>query len=113
MLLVEPDELLANATSRLLAAHDVLVTIASNAESAIDFVKQVRFDCVLIDVALWDGIDGVELARQIRRYHPRIRIVLSTALDARIVHAPRDIPVFQKPYRFDALVAAFCAPARV
>jgi CheY-like chemotaxis protein len=107
LLLVEPDYSLAEAAVELFGAHGVIVTVAPDARSAIDFASQVQFDCVLIDVELWEGVDGVELARRISRQFPNARIALSAGLDSTRV-LPQDIPVFRKPYRFDDVVAAFC-----
>lgn len=110
MLLVEPDFVLAEAASRMFAAYDVVVTAAPDTRVALDLMAQVRFDCALVDVDLWEGTDGVELARRIQRQHPKIRVALSTKLNPQQVDAPPGVPVFSKPYRFDAVVAAFCAP---
>ncbi|UTA55628.1 response regulator [Lysobacter soli] len=107
LLLVEPDYSLAEAAVELFGAHGVIVSVAPDSHSAIDFVSQVQFDCVLIDVELWEGADGVELARRISRQFPKARIALSAALDSTRA-IPSDIPAFQKPYRFDAVLAAFC-----
>lgn len=109
MLLVEPDYVLAEAATRIFAAHDVLVTVAPETRVALDLVAHVQFDCALIDVDLWEGINGVELARRIQQQRSKMRIALSTRQSTEEVDAPPGVVVFSKPYRSDAVVAALCA----
>ena len=92
----------------MFAAYGVIAWITADAESAIEFVSHVHFDCVLVDAAVWRGMDGAELARRISWQYPKVRVALTTALEAKEVEAPPGVPVFQKPYHFDAVVASFC-----
>lgn len=110
MLLVEPNFVLAEAASRMFAAYDVVVTAAPDMRVAIHLMAQLRFDCALVDVDLWEGTDGVELARRIQRQHPKIHVALSTRLNHQEVECATSLSVSSKPYRFDAVVAAFCVP---
>jgi len=108
LLLVEPDQHLAEAARKMFAAYGVVAWTTADAESAIECVSHVHFDCVLVDAAVWRGMDDAELARRISWQYPKVRVALTTALDAEEVEASPEIPVFQKPYHVDAVVQSFC-----
>ncbi len=76
VLVVEDDELLAKAHSRLLSAigHRVMGPVAT-AKEALSAVATESPDLVLMDVGLGGGMDGITAAREIRR-HTHVPIVL-------------------------------------
>lgn len=94
--------------AKVVCGYDVIVWTAPDANPALEFVAHVHFDCVLIDATVWQNSQGAELARRIGWQYPKIQVALTTGLDADELEAPPGVPVFQKPYRFDAIVASFC-----
>jgi PAS domain S-box-containing protein len=65
ILLVEDEELIGLAESRMLAASGYEVELASSGEEAVRRTLGSRFDLVLMDIGLGAGIDGGEAARRI------------------------------------------------
>ncbi|MBI4317082.1 MAG: response regulator [Chloroflexi bacterium] len=55
-----------------------LVGEASNGQEAVELVRSLKPDLVLLDIRM-PGLDGVSAAEQIRRLSPSIRIVVLTA----------------------------------
>jgi CheY-like chemotaxis protein len=51
---------------------------AANSDSCLDGLRQHRIDVAIIDYHLNDGIDGEQLARQIRAAYPSIGLILLT-----------------------------------
>ena len=113
MLFVEDNYLLAQSAVDALGDVGMRVHPVPDARSALELFERTPFDCAVIDVELPGGIDGVELARRIRQMRPGFPIVLATGYDATQCRAPADMPVFQKPYRFEDIAAFVCGPARL
>lgn len=84
----------------------------SVASSAVEALKRLAaapaVDLTMIDLMM-PGLNGLELARQIRRIHPGVRVVLSSAyhLSARQVERADcgAVGFVPKPYRLDELCA--------
>jgi CheY-like chemotaxis protein len=100
ILLVEDDAAIAELVHDLLelAGHAV-VRAAGAGEALAACSNGTRFDLVLTDVAL-RGMDGRELADELRRRHPLLRVLYTSghALDLR--------PFLQKPFTAAELTAA-------
>jgi DNA-binding NarL/FixJ family response regulator len=58
-----------------LEGHDVVAT-AMDGEAAVDACARHPADAVVVDLRLGPGINGIEVARQVRR--PGLRVVLYT-----------------------------------
>jgi CheY-like chemotaxis protein len=108
MLFVEDSYLLAQSAVQALGDAGLKVQSVPDARSALELFRHHRFDCAVIDVELPGGMDGVELARRILELDPDFPIALATGYDATRCGAPADVPVFQKPYRFEDLTASVC-----
>ncbi|MBR1758231.1 MAG: response regulator transcription factor [Lachnospiraceae bacterium] len=50
------------------------------ASSAVNFVKIHVVDLILMDIVMSSGINGLEAARQIKKEHPKIKIILVTSM---------------------------------
>jgi PAS domain S-box-containing protein len=66
ILLVEDESIIGLAESRLLAGAGFRVELAASGEEAVRRALESRFDLVLMDINLGDGIDGGEAAGLIR-----------------------------------------------
>lgn len=80
ILLVEDDEQLRSALSRMLAARFHLTAVESG-EDAVKAVRDGRFDVVLSDVNM-PGMDGVALLRNIREHALDVPVILMTGAPA-------------------------------
>jgi EAL domain-containing protein (putative c-di-GMP-specific phosphodiesterase class I) len=80
ILLVEDDEQLRSALSRMLAARFQLTAVESG-EAAVQAVRDGRFDVVLSDVNM-PGMDGVALLRNIREHALDVPVILMTGAPA-------------------------------
>lgn len=109
MLFVEDNWLIAQSAVEALGAAGLHVRPVPDARSALELFHAVRFDCAVIDVELPGGMDGVELAHRLLQLQPDFPIALATGYDATMCGAPPNIPVFQKPYRFEDIRASLCA----
>jgi DNA-binding response OmpR family regulator len=98
-----------------LDGFDVLVA-ASGAEALRVLGGPPAIDLALIDLMM-PGLNGLELARQIRRSHPGVRVVLSSAyhLSARQVERADcgAIGFVPKPYKLAELCTFLRSKARL
>lgn len=78
MLLVDDARLVLRVIERALTAAGFSLSVAENAERAVQFLGEQEFACALIDRNLV-GSDGLDLIKEIRRRQPRCACVLITA----------------------------------
>jgi DNA-binding response OmpR family regulator/HPt (histidine-containing phosphotransfer) domain-containing protein len=81
ILIVEDDELTAQALVPILTHQNHVVEIAVNGETAWDLIKTFNYDLMLLDVAVPD-VDGVSLCRRIRARGLQTPILLLTDHDS-------------------------------
>jgi len=62
-----------------------------------------EIDLLFTDIIMPGGMTGVELAREVRRLYPRIRILLTSGYTARAMangfHDIEGLELLQKPFR--------------
>jgi two-component system, chemotaxis family, protein-glutamate methylesterase/glutaminase len=63
------------------AARVVLVGVLRSAEDALTQMAELRPDLAIMDWAL-PGLSGVEATAELRRSHPRVRVIGFTSSDA-------------------------------
>ncbi len=99
LLLVEDNESLGEVTEALLRSHGYDVVRAPNARDALARVAEpgAAFDVVLSDVVMPGEMDGVAMARQLRRDHPHLPIVLISGYSAALSSAD-EFEMLYKPY---------------
>jgi two-component system NtrC family sensor kinase len=100
VLVVEDNTEVADIATALLNELGYQVTRVASAQTALDVLHSgERFDLVFSDVVMPGGMNGVELAHQIRKDYPDLPVVLTTgyynAVDKPL---PRGLPVLRKPY---------------
>lgn len=78
LLLAEDDKELQEALIEALSLESFDVVAFDNAEDAIEAALVQHFDVALLDVVM-PGITGIEALSSLRRIHPNIGIVISTA----------------------------------
>ena len=112
ILLVEDDPGVRLYALRALQAAGYEVEQAENGAEAIEKMSQGNgFNLVFTDILMPGGIDGWELARQVKQMQPAARLLFTsgnpeTALDDRVSDAGvlKDVDLLRKPYRRDELI---------
>ena len=111
ILLVDDEALARSRLRSLLGQNDshpgLVVVEAAGAEEAKALLEEQAFDLVLLDIQM-PGIDGMELARQIRLNPPSPAVVFVTAHEKHALHAfeLEAIDYLTKPVRLERLQQA-------
>ncbi|MBW4563340.1 MAG: response regulator [Mojavia pulchra JT2-VF2] len=82
ILLVEDDDLLAQAVATTLAKQNYVVDVAADGEAGWELVSVCNYDLILLDVVL-PKLDGISLCRQLRQAGYKMLILLLTAKDTK------------------------------
>lgn len=102
-LLVEDNADVAEVGREMLMQLGYEVEVAGNAERALEMLDGRSFDLVLSDIVMPGAMNGIELARAIRKRWPGQPIVLVTGYAAALGKATQEFIVLRKPYRFEEL----------
>jgi two-component system OmpR family response regulator len=115
ILIVEDDERMAALLKRGLEREGHVATLTADGAEGVDFALSRPYDVVILDVML-PVLDGLDVARRLRRRGCRTPILMLTAKDT-----PRDIVIgldtgaddyLTKPFSFEELLARVRAVAR-
>ncbi|MHB1205370.1 MAG: response regulator, partial [Rhodospirillaceae bacterium] len=111
ILLVEDDPLVQATVAAKLRRMGYEVTVAGTGMEAIDAVADnPRFDLVFSDVVMPGPMTGADLAREIPKRWPEIKILLTSGYTAAAslgkIQIPPDIKLLSKPYSNTDLSAA-------
>ena len=88
------------------------VVEAESADEALRIISSARgaYDAVFSDIEMPGELDGLELARAVRRIWPTVTVVLTSG---RVRPLPAELPpgsqFLSKPYMFEAVVALIAA----
>jgi DNA-binding response OmpR family regulator len=82
ILVVDDESELRELLVRLFTRDGHRVMAVADARSAIDRASTERFDCVLLDVALGPGQDGIDVCRELRARRNVVPIIMLTARDS-------------------------------
>lgn len=106
ILVVEDEPLIRLSVANLLGQSGFSVLEAANGDEALSLIAGRDGICALIsDVAMPGTINGFELARTVRREHPRIGIVLvSGAVAPDGGELPQGVCYMSKPIRASTLL---------
>ncbi len=80
ILLVEDDFNLAETLAEAITDQRYVVDVAADAESALDCIKALDYDLILLDVMLPD-LNGIDLCQKLRSQGHQMPILMITALD--------------------------------
>jgi len=108
VLLVEDNEKVGQFAKGLLTELGQCVTWSKDAASALDLLERGRdrFDIVFSDIVM-PGMNGVELAQEIRRRWPELPVLLTSGYSHTVIEqGSHGFELLQKPYSVDALVKA-------
>jgi len=82
VVVVDDHALHRDGIRQILDAHSDIEVVgdAASGEVALTLVNQLRPDVVLLDIRL-PGMNGIEVARQLTRDHPSVRVLMVSAYD--------------------------------
>jgi signal transduction histidine kinase/ActR/RegA family two-component response regulator len=112
LLLVEDNEELSLVTAALLASFGAQVSRAPGADEALRAAAGEPFDVVLSDVVMPGSMDGLALARELRRRWPGLPVLLASGYSSALTGAQSPhgggcgFEVLAKPFAPDALLTA-------
>ncbi len=112
ILLVEDEETLSMAVSRMLRKKGYSVLEAADGVTAVDLFRanQPDIDLVLLDLTLPE-MSGQQVLRELRRIQPNLKVILTTAYGREMALTSlgglQPWLFLRKPYRFDELLKLF------
>jgi DNA-binding response OmpR family regulator len=115
ILVVEDEHRMAELLRQGLSEDGHVVTVALNGRDGLEVARTSGFDLLILDVML-PGLNGLEIAKQLRAQQDRTPILMLTARDA-----PSDIvrgldlgadDYLTKPFSFEVLLARVRAVGR-
>ena len=102
VLAVDDEPALGRMAALMLAPDGHNVVVATSGEEALERLAAESFDLVISDVGMGAGMNGWELAEQVRTHYPGVRFALATGWGAQIdpeeARALGICAVLPKPY---------------
>jgi DNA-binding NtrC family response regulator len=77
ILFVDDHEVLARLSCEILEMQGYRAVSAYNAQDALDKFKREKFDILVTDFRM-DGMNGLDLARQLHSTHPELPVIMIT-----------------------------------
>jgi PAS domain S-box-containing protein len=109
ILLVEDNPSVAKVCGEMLEQLGYSVTRASDGLEALEAIEQNGIDLMFSDIVMPGKLDGIDLARQVRRLRPDLPILLTTGYSGA---RKSEFPILRKPYQIHELSEALAALAR-
>jgi two-component system NtrC family sensor kinase len=104
ILVVEDDVDVAELAAGALQRCGFTVTLAHRARAALDLLRGGKFDAVLSDVVMPDGMSGIELAAEVRSSFPEIPVLLVSGFSEALADAARHgLQIIAKPFQTQEL----------
>jgi CheY-like chemotaxis protein len=114
VLAVDDEPAMTKAVVRMLRPAGHRVSVAQSAEEALDQLAAATFDVVVSDMGMGAGMNGWDLADEVKRRFPELRFVLATgwgaAIDLGAARTRGVEAVLSKPYLPLELTAALSEP---
>lgn len=77
VLVVDDENIVCNSCKRILTQKGYNVDVALSGEEALNKVKGNGFDVVIADWKM-EGMDGIEVAKRIKKENPKIAVIMIT-----------------------------------
>jgi PAS domain S-box-containing protein len=106
VLLVEDNPDVASVSSSLLEQLGYTVRRVADAEAALREIEITDVDLVFSDIVMPGRIDGLDLARRLRKIRPDLPILLATGYSDAAAGVRGDFPILRKPYEIHQLSKA-------
>jgi len=113
VLVVEDDDNVANLVCEMINDLGYSATRVPSARAALEHIERgPPVDLVFSDIVMPGGLNGIQLASELRRRNPELPILLTTGYAGRGEEEEVEgFPVLRKPYDRDALGAALASIA--
>jgi len=110
ILIVEDNRDLAKSANRVLSDAGFVTEEATSADEALAILKSgAKFDLLFTDIILTRGLNGIELAQELRETLPELKVLFSSGFSEAALRVSGKMLVagnfIAKPYRKDDLVA--------
>lgn len=79
LLLVDDEEDFLETVSENLALREINVLTANDGREALQIIKRIRIDVVILDTMM-PGLGGVETLSEIKKTHPEIEVIMLSGL---------------------------------
>jgi signal transduction histidine kinase/ActR/RegA family two-component response regulator len=116
ILMVDDEPMMTRAVARMLKPSGHLVSVAGSGEEALEKLAEQGFDVVVSDVGMGTGMNGWELAEEVRGRWPALRFLLATgwgaSLDLDEARSHGVEAVLSKPYQLADLLHALARTDR-
>jgi CheY-like chemotaxis protein len=114
VLIVEDDDRVRRLTATRLKELGYRVLEATHGAAALAILKETpEVEIVFSDLVMPGGMSGFDVARQVRKAHPKVQIILTSGYSAELMNqadiAQLDLKVLRKPYRQTELARTFRA----
>src|SRR5579859_2531937 len=106
VLLVEDNPDVASVSASLLEQLGYTVHRVTDADAALREIERDNVDLVFSDIVMPGKIDGLTLARRLRKMRPELPILLATGYSDAAAGVHDDFPVLRKPYEIHQLSRA-------
>jgi two-component system, cell cycle response regulator CpdR len=104
LLLVEDEDDLRMLVGEALRLLGFSVAPVSDGVAAVAALERERFDVVVSDVSMPNGLSGIDLAGHAARLQPHARIILASGYArAQLPPLPGNVVFLPKPYRISQL----------
>ena len=97
---------MADVSQAMLEEIGYTVRLAADARQALVMFEAEQFDLVVSDIVMPGGMNGIELAEELRHRRAALPIVLVSGYAASASAAPAQFPVLRKPFRMEQLAQA-------
>jgi DNA-binding response OmpR family regulator len=81
VLIIEDDPSMSRLLQKGLEEQNHVVSMANNGREGLELAESYGFDVIVLD-RMMPGMDGLEVARRLRKHHNAIPILMLTARDA-------------------------------
>lgn len=106
VLLVEDEDDLRMLIGEALRMTGYAVRTAADGPQAVTAMESERFDVVVSDVSMPNGMSGIELSGHAERLQPQARVILASGFArAQLPALPGNVTFLPKPYRIPQLLA--------
>jgi two-component system nitrogen regulation response regulator GlnG len=114
VLIVDDEKNLTLAMRRLLSAEGYRAEVAASGELALEAIKELSFDVVLLDVNM-PGMNGLETFKKLKKQSPKSNVVMITGYGKTLkalVEEARELgvhSVIDKPFKINQITEAIQA----
>ena len=106
ILVAEDDPSVRQFVKRALAHAGYEVEAVEDGLQALEALAASHFDLLISDIVMPGRMDGLGLARLIKKNHPGLPILLATGYSEAAQSAHADFPILRKPYQMHELSKA-------